>query len=122
MAIRQRFALGLTGVCVTGLTTLGALATNEATPRSIDVVVLWLAGLLALGLLLTWIFVPRLPRWIVAGFGLILMATGLGVIITAPVPAGAGTVPWALIGLLVAGLAIIIAAAVHGTHEARALT
>jgi hypothetical protein len=122
MAIRQRFALGLTGLCVTGLTTLGALAMAEATPRSIDVVVLWLAGLLSLGLLLTWILIPRLPRWIVAGFGLILIATGLGVIVTAPVPAGAGTVPWALIGLVVAGLAIIIAAAVHGSQEARALS
>lgn len=121
MAIGHRFALGLTGLSVTGLTTFAAMAMGETTPRSIDVVVLWLAGLLALGLLLTWIFIPRLPRWIAAGFGLILMATGLGVIITAPVPAGAGTVPWALIGLLVTGLAMIIAAAVHGSDEARPL-
>lgn len=118
MAIRHRFALGLTGLTVTGLTTFGALAMGEPTPRSIDVVVLWLAGLLALGLLLTWIFIPRLPRWIAAGFGLILLATGLGVIITAPVPAGAGTFPWALVGLVLAGLAIIIAAAGHGSSEA----
>ncbi len=121
MAIRHRFALGLTGLSVTGLTAFAALAMGEPTPRSIDVVVLWLASLLALGLLLTWIFIPRLPRWIAAGFGLILMATGLGVIISAPVPAGAGTVPWALIGLVVTGLAIIIAAAVHGSGEARPL-
>jgi hypothetical protein len=119
MAIRHRFALGLTGLCVTGLTTFGALALAEPTPRSIDVVVLWLAALLTLGLLLTWIIIPRLPRWIAAGFGLILIATGLGVIITAPVPAGAGTVPWALIGLVVTGLAIIIAAAAHGSGETR---
>lgn len=119
MAIRHRFALGLTGLTVTGLTTFGALAMGEPTPRSIDVVVLWLAGLLALGLLLTWIVIPRLPRWIAAGFGLILLATGLGVIITAPVPAGAGTFPWALVGLVLAGLAIIIAAAVHGASEPR---
>jgi hypothetical protein len=90
----------------------------EPTPRSIDVVVLWLAGLLALGLLVTWAFIPRLPRWIATGFGLILIATGLGVIITAPVPAGAGTVPWGLLGLVVTGLAIIIAAIVHGSAEA----
>ena len=119
MAIRHRFALGLTGVSVTGLTTFAAMAMGEPTPRSIDVVVLWLAGLLALGLLLTWIFIPRLPIWIAAGFGLILVATGLGVIITAPVPAGAGTVPWGLIGLVVSGLVIIIAAAAHGSTETR---
>ncbi len=119
MPIRHRFALGLTGVSVTGLTTFGALAMAEPTPRSIDVVVLWLSGLLTLGLLLTWIFVPRLPRWIAAGFGLILLATGLGVIITVPVPAGAGTVPWALIGLIVAGLAIIIATLAHGSDEVK---
>ena len=121
MAIRHRFALGLTGLTVAGLTTFGALAMGEPTPRSIDVVVLWLAGLLALGLLLTWIFIPRLPRWIAAGFGLVLLATGLGVIITAPVPAGAGSFPWALVGLVLAGLAIIIAAASHGSSEPRPL-
>ena len=121
MAIRHRFALGLTGLTVAGLTTFGALAMGEPTPRSIDVVVLWLAGLLALGLLLTWIFIPRMPRWIAAGFGLILLATGLGVIITAPVPAGAGTFPWALVGLVVGGLAIIIAAVVHGSSEPRSM-
>lgn len=109
MAIRDRFALGLIGVTVGGLSTFAALAMVEATPRWIDVTVLWIAAALQLGLLLTWIFIPRLPKWIVAGFGLVLIATGIGVIITAPVPEGAGMTPWALIGLVLTGIATIVA-------------
>jgi hypothetical protein len=112
MAIRDRFALGLIGLTVGALSTFAALAMVEPTPRYIDVTVLWLGAALQLGLLLTWIFLPRLPKWIVAGFGIILIATGLGVIIAAPVPAGASAVPWALIGLVLTGIATIIAAIV----------
>jgi hypothetical protein len=97
---------------------MAALANLEPTPRSIDVVVLWLAGAAQLGLLLTWIFIPRLPRWIVAGWGLILIAVGIGVVITAPVPDGAGATPWALIGLLVVGIVTLIASAVHSSGSA----
>lgn len=111
--IRDRFALGFTGLTAGGLTTLAALANLEATPRNIDIVALWLAGALQLVLLLIWIFVPRLPRWIVAGWGLILIATGIGVIITAPVPEGASATPWGLIGLFVAGVVMIIVSVVH---------
>ncbi len=118
MPIRDRFALALTGLTVSALTTFAAMAMVEAARRPVDVVVLWLAGFLQLGLLLAWVFIPRLPRWITAGWGLILMATGLGVIITAPVPAGAElTFPWALVGLLVFGLLTIIAAFVHSGGE-----
>ncbi len=116
--IRDRFCLGITGVTVGALTTLAAIANLESTPRTIDVVVLWLAGALQLGLLLTWIFIPRLPRWIVAGWGLILIALGLGVIITVPVPEGAGVMPWAVIGLLVVGVVTIVMSAVHSSGSA----
>jgi hypothetical protein len=111
--IRDRFALAILGVSVGFLTTLAALAGRDVAPRNVDVVALWLAGALQLGLLLTWIFIPRLPRWIVAGWGLILIALGVGVIITAPVPAGSSSVPWALVGLAVAGVLTIIMSAVH---------
>jgi len=111
--IRDRFALAIMGVTVGFFTTLAALANLEEGPRDIDIVVLWLAGALTLVLLLAWVFIPRLPRWIVAGWGLILIATGIGVIIAAPVPAGASTIPWALIGLLVGGIVTIILSAVH---------
>jgi hypothetical protein len=114
--IRDRFALAVMGVSVGFFTTLAALANLEAVPRNIDIVVLWLAGLLQLGLLLTWVFIPRLPRWIVAGWGLILVATGIGVIIAAPVPAGASTIPWAVIGLVVGGVVTMILSAVHSSE------
>jgi hypothetical protein len=111
--IRDRFALAVLGVTVGFFTTLAAIANLEEVPRNVDVVVLWLAGLLQLGLLLTWVFVPRLPRWIVAGWGLILVAAGIGVIITAPVPEGASVVPWALVGLVVGGIVTMILSAIH---------
>ena len=115
--IRDRFALGITGLAVGALTTLAALAMNDETPRNVDVVVLWLAGALHLGLLLTWALIPRLPKWVVAGWGLILVATGIGVIITAPVAAGASSTPWALTGLLVIGILTIITAVVHSGEQ-----
>ena len=82
---------------------------------------LWLVGLLQLGLLLVWVFVPRLPRWIVAGWGLILVAAGVGVIITAPVPEGASTIPWALVGLVIGGIVTMIVSAVHSPGESATL-
>jgi hypothetical protein len=116
--IRDRLALAITALTVGGLTTLAALANVEAVPRSVDIVVLWLAGALQLGLVLTWVFIPRLPRWIVAGWGLILIATGVGVVITAPVPAGASSFSWALVGLLIAGIVTIVASVVHSSPDA----
>lgn len=111
--IRDRFALAVTGLSAAGLTTMAALAMSEPVRRSIDITVLWLAGALTLVVAGAWVFVPRLPKWIVAGWGLILVATGIGVIIAAPVPAGAGQFPWALAGLVVFGLVIIVTAAIH---------
>jgi hypothetical protein len=111
--IRDRFALAVSGLAATGLMTLAALAMNDEIRRNVDVTVLWLAGAMTIGMVVTWIFLPRLPKWIVAGWGLILIALGIGVIITAPVPAGAGQFPWALIGLVVFGIVIIVTAVVH---------
>ena len=105
--------MAATGLAATGLTTLAALAMNDEVPRNVDVTVLWLAGALTIGMVATWVFLPRLPKWIVSGWGLILIALGIGVIITAPVPAGAGQFPWALVGLVVFGIVIVITALVH---------
>jgi hypothetical protein len=113
MAIRDRFALALAGMTVMALTTFAALAMVEQPTRWIDVTVLWLAGLLQLLVVLAWVFMPRLRRWIIGGWGLILIATGLGVIISAPVPAGASVMPWALIGLVIVGIVTIIVAIAH---------
>lgn len=113
--IRDRFALAVTGLTVGVLTTLAALANIGSDPRYVDIVVLWLAGAGQLGLILTWVFLPRLPRWIVAGWGLILVALGIGVVITAPVPEGATGVPWALVGLLIVGIVTMIMSVVHSS-------
>lgn len=121
MAIRDRFALALVSVTVAVLPLIGALAVLGSTRRSVDVVVLWLAGALQLGLVLTWVFIPRLPKWIVAGWGLILVATGLGLAIAAPVavePAGGSTITWGLIGLLVIGILTMLAAVIHTSEKA----
>jgi hypothetical protein len=119
--IRDRFALGIMGVTVGFFTTLAAVANLEDVPRNTDIVVLWLAGALQLGLLLTWIFIPRLPRWIVAGWGLILIATGIGLIITAPIPAGASVIPWGFVGLVVGGIVTIILSVVHSRESTGSL-
>ena len=120
--IRDRFALAVMGVSVGALTTLAAIANLDAVPRNIDIVVLWLAGALQLVLLVVWALIPRLPRWIVAGWGLILVALGVGEIISAPIPAGATAVPWALVGLLVVGIATIVLSAIHGPSSSAPLS
>jgi hypothetical protein len=116
--IRDRLALVIAALTVGMLTTLAAVANLEAVPRSVDVVVLWGAGLLQLGLVVTWVFIPRLWRWIVAGWGLILIAAAIGVVITAPVPTGASSFSWALVGLIVAGVLTIIASVIHSSADA----
>jgi hypothetical protein len=114
MAIRDRFALALVSLTVGGLFALGALAAGAGPARSFDILVLWIAGLLQLGFVVTWVFIPKLPKWIIGGWGLILAAAGIGVTIAGPVvPPGETLYPWALIGLVVVGVLTIIAAVVH---------
>ena len=121
MAIRDRFALALVSVTVAVMPLLGAMAVVGSTRRAVDVVALWLAGALQLGLVLTWIFIPRLPKWIVAGWGLILVATGIGLTIAAPVaaqPQGGSTFTWGLVGLLVVGILTMLASVIHSSEKA----
>ena len=113
--IRDRLALVVAALVVGFLTTMGAVANLEAVPRSVDILVLWGAGLLQLGMVLTWALIPKLWRWVVSGFGLVLIAAGVGVVITAPVPAGASSFSWALVGLVLAGILDIVAAVVHSS-------
>jgi hypothetical protein len=112
--IRDRIAMAVIGVTVGALPIFALLATVESTRRPADVVLLWLAGLLQLGLLGTWAVWPRMPKWIVAGWGLVLAAAGLGIAIAGPVSDGPGSAtPWGLVGLLVVGIATMIAAPIH---------
>jgi hypothetical protein len=118
--IRDRFALALVSVTVGLLPLIAAIAVVGSTRRTVDVVALWLAGALQLGLVLTWIFIPRLPKWIVGGWGLILIAAGIGFTIAAPIaaePANGSTFTWAFLGLVVVGILTIIAAVVHKSGE-----
>lgn len=118
MPIRDRFALALVGVTVGALPLFGSLAAIEATRRTVDVPVLWFAGLLQLGLLLTWVFMPRMPRWSVAGWGLILVAAGLGFTIAGPVITGPGGMfPWGLTGLVLVGIVTVLASIIHSGLE-----
>jgi len=113
MPIRDRIALALAGAAGAVLPAFGWLAaTNDA--RRIDLLVLGVALLLQLGLLSSWAVIRRLPRLVVAGYGLSIIALGLGFTIAAPAPE-AGTVagPWAFAGMLIAGLLTMIAAVVH---------
>lgn len=119
--IRDRFALALVSVTVGLLPLIGAIAVTSSTRRTVDVVALWVAGALQLGLVLTWVFIPRLPKWIVGGWGLILVAAGIGFTIAAPVapePANGSTFVWAFFGLVVVGILTIIAAVVHTAGDA----
>ncbi len=116
--IRDRIALAICGVTVGALPVFALLATVELTRRPADVVVLWLAGLLQLGMVGTWAIWPAMPRWIVAGWGLILAAAGVGIVIAGPLSAGVGgSTPYGLVGLLVVGIATMVAAAVHSGPE-----
>lgn len=121
MPIRDRFALALVSVTVGLLPLLAALAVIGSTRREVDVVALWLAGALQLGLVLTWVFIPRLPKWIVAGWGLILVAAGIGFTIVAPIaaePADGSTFAWALVGLVVVGILTMLASVIHTSEKA----
>lgn len=121
MAIRDRFALALVSVTVGLLPLLAAIAVIGDTRRAVDVVALWLAGALQLGLVLTWVFIPRLPKWIVAGWGLILVALGIGLTIAAPIaaePVAGSTVTWGLIGLAVVGILTMLASIIHTSEKA----
>ena len=120
MPIRDRFALALVAVTTFLLPLIGALGTISSTRRLVDVIALWLAGALQLGLVLTWAFIPRLPRWIVAGWGLILVAAGIGFTIAAPiaaVPVDESTFPWAFVGLVVVGILTMLAAVIHRSEK-----
>ena len=118
--IRDRLAIALVSLTAAALPLLASVAVIGSTRRAVDVVALWFAGLLELGLVLTWVFIPRLPKWIVGGFGLILAAAGIGFTIAAPIadqPAFGSTTPWAFFGLVIAGIVTIVAGVIHSRGD-----
>lgn len=112
--LRHRFALALAGIATAVLAVAFGLAIAGITQRA-DIVLLGGAVLAQIALLVGWAVLPRLPRWLVAGYGLVLIATGFGFAIAGPVPDPGAVAqwPWALITMFVAGLIMIIAAVIH---------
>lgn len=125
--IRDRFALFLVAAPIGFLVLLGGLASTGAAQRPLDAITLWLASFLHFGFVVTWVLIARLPKWIAAGWGLILVALGIGVTIAGPVmqsrvPPEPGAPPavavtWGLIGLAIVGILTILAAIIHSPSE-----
>ncbi len=84
--------------------------------RGLDRLALGLALAMQLTVVMAWDLFPRLPLWMVAGHGLIMVSLALGLLITAPgggSPMTPGGLPWHVVGLVPAGLAMIVAAALR---------
>jgi len=113
MGTRETWAALLAGAATIWLLVAFWLSlTSEMS--GIDRIALGLALAMQLSVLLAWDLLPRLPLWTVAGHGLIMVSLALGLIITAPAgapPAFGLAVPWYVLGLVPAGLAMILAAA-----------
>ncbi|MDP8903950.1 MAG: hypothetical protein M3N29_01310 [Chloroflexota bacterium] len=86
--------------------------------RGLDPVVLLLALVAQITVLIAWLVYRPLPLWLVAGHGLIMLSLAFGLVIAAPPAPPAETlfglrVAWLLIGLIPAGVAMILAALLH---------
>jgi hypothetical protein len=118
MRTRQDWSVLLAGLATLWLVLVLWLSFAQSA-RGLDQLVIGLALFMQVSVLMAWDLVPRLPLWIIAGHGLIMISLVPGFLITAPA-AGAPVpgalvppVPWLVIGLLPAGLAMIAAAALR---------
>lgn len=122
MRDRRRWALVIALAAALWLVAVLWLSLAHFT-RGFDPLVLAMSLLMQLVVLIAWWLIPRLPLWLVAGHGLIMLSLGLGLVITAPGPStalepGVGPpLPWFLLGTLPAGLAMVVAAAVAWTPQ-----
>lgn len=86
--------------------------------RGIDTVAVLIALIAQLTVVIAWSLYRPLPLWIPAGHGLILLSATFGLLITAPAGHSVTTIggiplSWMLIGLVPAGMVMILAAAMH---------
>jgi hypothetical protein len=84
--------------------------------RGLDPLAIALALPVQLGLIMAWDLFPRLPLWIVFGHGLIMISLALGLVITVPgstAPPNVYGVPWFTVGLVPAGVAMMLSAALR---------
>jgi hypothetical protein len=115
--MRGRLASLLAWAATAWLTFVLVLSIANYT-RGLDVIAMLLGLVMQIAVLLVWIVFPRLPLWVVAGHGLIMLSLGLGLIIAGPVGPPAQTLfgltlPWLFVGLLPAGLSMVVAAAIR---------
>jgi hypothetical protein len=111
MANRQNWSVLLTGAATIWLLiALGWALAIEARP--VDALVIALAFVLQLSVVMAWDLLPRLPLWLVAGHALIMLALSLGLLITVPAEFGTGQagVPFHVVGLVPAGIVMLLAA------------
>lgn len=90
--------------------------------RGLDPVALAIGLVVQAVVVIAWTFWRGMPLWIVGGHGLILVGLALGLVVTAPAgPAGetmfGSGLPWLVIGLLPAGVAMILAAFIAWNRE-----
>ncbi len=90
--------------------------------RGLDIAVLAIALLVQVVLIVLWTFWREMPLWIVAFHGMILLAVVLGFAITAPAatlpdPLPALALPWLAVGLVPAGVAMLLAVLVAWNRE-----
>jgi hypothetical protein len=118
MRTRQDWSVLLAGLATLWLALVLWLSFAQSA-RGLDQLVIGLGLFMQVSVLMAWDLFPRLPLWIIAGHGLIMISLVPGFLITAPaagVPAPGvlvPPVPWLVVGLLPAGLAMIAAAALR---------
>lgn len=83
---------------------------NTGSGSRLDAFLLGMATIGHVIAVIAWWIAPRAPKWLVAGYGLVLASTGLGFLISAGTVGGAALTFYAM-GLT--GILAIIAAAVH---------
>jgi hypothetical protein len=119
--MRDRFAMALAGAATAYLAATFFISFGGG--GLLDRFVLGVTLLVQAAFVVTWIVVPRLPRWMILGYALILIATGIGFQLTGGVDerlmARAHLSPLALIA---AGVVMLIASLFHRSEtEGRAI-
>lgn len=113
--MRDRFALALAGAATALLLTVLLFALTGARP--LDTLVIGATALLQVIVLIVWIALPWIPRWLFFGYGLIAIAMGIGFTLTGPsTTAAPGTGGWAFWTLLIVGVLMMLASLFHRAH------
>jgi hypothetical protein len=115
--MRERLALDMAWLATAWMAVVLVVSIADYT-RGVDVVALALALPVQLTVVIGWSLFARLPLWLVAGHGLIMLALGIGLVIAGPPLAPPSellglAMPWLVVGLIPSGAAMIVAAWMH---------